>query len=332
MRLITGDETGLLKEVIPELCRPPDESGGPGAGGGIHSGRARPSATSIQAAASSYANYGKDGGPATGGEAPASRAVRRLETGEGSQARERGVVSVCPVSRRHGDDGDGDDEEDQGFDFAVLRTNGAVETWSGSRTGIEGERGVTAAVYRKTGGLVDGILPDYDSEGDNDDDDQNDDANGNGAKGARGWYARQPIRPIGMVSNCTAPSGGDDGGPGSRASPSCFLAACDSIGNVSLLDANDLGRGVVRKYNAFGIDMEAASSLPTPSSSKNDPNARGNVVLTYTKGRFANTSIATCLALKGDRLAVGGRERGVRIMELETGKLLWKVSCLEHLP
>ena len=325
MRLITGDETGLLKEVIPELCRPPDES----SGGGVHSGRARPSATSIQAAASSYANYGKGGaGGPTPGESPAS-AVRRLEAGEGSQARDRGVVSVCPVSRRPSGDEDGDGE-DGGFDFAVLRTNGAVETWSGSRTGIEGERGVTAAVYRKTGGLVDGILSDYDSsadEGDDGDDgDQNDESNGNGAKGARGWYARQPIRPIGMVSNHAALlSSGEDGG-----SSSCLIAACDSIGNVSLLDANDLGKGVVRRYNAFDIDAEAASSLPTPSSSKNDPNARGNVVLTYTKGRFANTSIATCLATKGDRLAVGGRERGVRVLELETGKLLWKVSFLRY--
>ena len=48
MRIITGDECSLLKEVIPELCRPSTAS----TSNNIHAGKAHPSATSIQAAAS----------------------------------------------------------------------------------------------------------------------------------------------------------------------------------------------------------------------------------------------------------------------------------------
>ena len=112
------------------------------------------------------------------------------------------------------------------------------------------------------------------------------------------------------------------------------LATCDSIGTISLINTNKLSEGVISTYNAFDIDISSSStnnnSLPTPSSSKNNSNSIGT--LTYTRGRYANVSIATSIAIDNSssggecKLAVGGRERGVRLLDLETGKLLWKVS------
>ena len=66
--------------------------------------------------------------------------------------------------------------------------------------------------------------------------------------------------------------------------------------------------------------------MPSPSSSKNNPNA--TTTLTYTKGRYSNNNIATSLAIcgGGHKLAVGGCERGMRILDLDSGKLVWKVS------
>ena len=91
MRIITGDECGLLKEVIPELCRRVD----PDSATSIHAGRARPSATSIQAAAASYGNYSNTLDSVVGGQQSAvaatrQRAVQRLENDEGAQSRQRG--------------------------------------------------------------------------------------------------------------------------------------------------------------------------------------------------------------------------------------------------
>ena len=71
MRIITGDECGLLKEVIPELSRPPpttDVNNSDGAAAtAIHVGKARPSATSIQAAAAAQMQHGSGVSGGSGG-------------------------------------------------------------------------------------------------------------------------------------------------------------------------------------------------------------------------------------------------------------------------
>lgn len=324
MRIITGDECGLLKEVIPELCRPSTTS----SNNNIHAGKARPSATSIQAAASSYGTTNVEGGNNQ------QNGIQRIETGHNIQSRERGIISLSflpPPSNSS-------TEQSSEFNFAALRTNGIVETWNGTRitNNNDDEVNVTSARYKKYDGLVKGILPDQQQSSSNNEEEKdvsgsnNEDKETNQEKKSTtntGWYANQPIRPIGMVSNYS---------PSSSFTTNPILATCDSIGTISLINTNKLSEGVISSYNAFDIDTSSSSttnnnnSLPTPSSSKNNSNSIGT--LTYTRGRYANVSIATSIAIDNSsgggecKLAVGGRERGVRVLDLETGKLLWKVS------
>eukprot|EP00579_Thalassiosira_antarctica_P009776 CAMPEP_0201911094 /NCGR_PEP_ID=MMETSP0903-20130614/2185_1 /ASSEMBLY_ACC=CAM_ASM_000552 /TAXON_ID=420261 /ORGANISM="Thalassiosira antarctica, Strain CCMP982" /LENGTH=316 /DNA_ID=CAMNT_0048445781 /DNA_START=78 /DNA_END=1025 /DNA_ORIENTATION=- len=313
MRIITGDECGLLKEVIPELCRPLNDDPNSSARGrhnasaplgygsssnsaysAIHAGKARPSATSIQAAASSYGNYSNSdgvGGPLSA-ESAQQRAVRRLETEAEAQSRERGIVSLAFLPRDLDNNNDNNTDDDGTFNFAALRMNGSVETWSANRqtSGYSNEKevNVTAATYRKYGGLTKSILSQKDEEDENavsssnisDNDDEDGDQN-NSSTSSKGWYTQQPIRPIGMVST-------------NNKTNNPILATCDSIGNISLVNAHNMSAGIVAQYNAFDFD---ADSLVQPSSSKNSGAGAG--VLTYTKGGFANSNIATSLALCG---------------------------------
>ena len=351
MRIITGDECGLLKEVIPELCRPSllggsdDKSSSMMA---IHAGRARPSATSIQAAAASYGNYNNSNntGLVGGGKSVMEqRAIQRIESNNNDDiammSRERGIVSLAflppnnSTTRTSNNDDDDDSNHEvssSSFKFAALRMNGIVETWCGNRVSNqsdgEEEVNVTAALYAKQG-LVNSVLPSTDDESSDNDDNDGNNNNNNGEEknttttGNKGWYTNQPIRPMGMVSNYNQSSTqSNNNNP--------ILATLDSIGNITILNPNNLSLGVVSTYNAFLTNDDSQQTtmklLPTPSSSKNDSNSLGT--LTYTKGRFANNHIATCLAIGGDgnKLAVGGRERGMRVLDLESGKLLWKVS------
>ena len=321
MRIITGDECGLLKEVIPELCRPSTTS----SNNNIHAGKARPSATSIQAAASSYGTTNEGGNQLQNG-------IQRLETGNDIQSRERGIISLSflpPPSTSSSTNNTSSE-----FNFAALRTNGIVETWNGTRinNNNDDEVNVTSARYKKYGGLVKGILPDQQQSNTNSKEEEkdvsgsdNEETNQEKKKSTKGWYTNQPIRPIGMVSNYSTSS---------TTTTNPILATCDSIGTISLINTNKLSNGVISTYNAFDIDTSSSGStgggseLPTPSSSKNNSNSIGT--LTYTRGRYANVSIATSIAIDSSggsgecKLAVGGRERGVRVLDLETGKLLWK--------
>ena len=344
MRIITGDECGLLKEVIPELCRPLNNNNA----SAIHAGRARPSATSIQAAAASYGTAATANNNDHGGDDKSiilsivanqhyRRAIQRLERSDNVNevmSRERGIISLAFLPSTS----TSNNLQENSFNFAALHNNGIVETWEGNR-GSDGnndnEVNVTAASYKKIDGLVTSILPDNNNnnneKGDSDnDDDDNEDSNNDKTKkstlgGGGGWYAHQPIRPIGMVSNYyNSSSASNTGNP--------ILATCDSIGIISVLNATQLSRGILTSYNAFDIPISSSSSsnnthkLPSPSSSKNNSNA--TTTLTYTKGRYSNNNIATSLAIcgGGHKLAVGGRERGMRILDLDSGKLVWKVS------
>ena len=129
---------------------------------------------------------------------------------------------------------------------------------------------------------------------------QHDEENSAASGDEKGWYADPPVKPIGMVSN------------------SCHgkytLVAADSSGNVSLLNSDC---EVLSRFHAY--HDESGSGHGTG----------GGTVLTYTKGGFANNHVATCIGVGGDKLAVGGRERGVRVLDLETGKGIWKVSMLQ---
>ena len=248
-------------------------------------------------------------------------AIQRLEPKEDAQSRERGVISLSFVplvnvgsNNGNNNSDDNDDDIDSSFGFAALRLNGTVETWSGTRSAIKKDAPVSAGDYRMNGSATKVFDTDINKEDNHSSDGKEDSTSDNDTDAeaekkkndnCKGWYFQPPIRPIGMASRSFTSS--SDYGNGDHP----ILANCDSIGNVSLVHAHNLQKGVVSRYKAFESD---------PSET----------VLTYTKGRYANTSIATTLAMDGSgkRLAVGGRERGTRLLDVETGKLLWKVRSL----
>ena len=98
------------------------------------------------------------------------------------------------------------------------------------------------------------------------------------------------------------------------------LCAGDTCGNISIIsyfgdDVGGDGEGggdVVERYNAY-------------SSSKQKSN-----VISYTPGKYENNHLATAMA--GDpinnRIAVGGRERAATVLDLATGKVVFKAKNL----
>ncbi len=301
MRIITGDECGLLKEIIPELSRPLP-SGDDGSPTSNHASRTVPSATMIQADASAMMlNNAKNG-------YTSNAAIQRLEPESDAQKRERGIISLAFVPlaelgayNNNNNEGKGDLEST--FGFAALRMNGTVETWSGNRSGFGKDASVSRGEYRMRCGPTGVFSYDGEKQKSPSEVEQNSESDEEKKQDTCiGWYSKTPIRPIAMATRKFTSS--KDFGNGDHP----ILACCDCIGNVSLVHADNIQKGVVSQYKAFDVD---------PSET----------VLTYTRGRYANTSIATALAMdaNGKRLAVGGRERGSRLLDVETGKLLWKV-------
>ncbi|KAL3760358.1 hypothetical protein ACHAWU_000333 [Discostella pseudostelligera] len=374
MRILTGDECGLLKEIIPELtsrhltsnATSSSATNTHGSGNGVSRGN---NVQFQQLQQQQLLGSGTMMGVQRLGHASAnstSAMVDDEEVGGGSSSssssmpgRAGGIVSLTFLpSTNHGDDSDHDAaKDDTTFQFAALRMNGIVETWKGSRIGSSGggggggderERNVTPGMYTQCNVLRESVLPS--SSGGRDGDDSsgregelNDKNNNN----TTGWYMEQPIRPIGMV----AFSSSSGAATSSKSSDATLLATCDSIGTISLLSAHNLNKngGVLKRYNAFGLSTSTYSSvtttstanknnmsntdsstivLPHPSSSKNPSNSIGT--LTYTKGQHANTNLATCFTVdtSGTKFAVGGRERSVVVLDVESGNVLWKAKNL----
>lgn len=298
MRILTGDECGLLKETIPELCRQPPPS---------HAYDEKQSKNHLLLAAS------RD----------ESLAVTRI--GDGEQGRAGGAVGLAKLpfvprrrrarTLRTGDDEDedeGEDEEDEdgsgAFGFASLRIDGTVETWSASRPGYDEDGYTSSSAVAGGYRLVDSVSDvfGYEEEGKNENGSKNGatDVEAAAAETAvvKGWETRQKIRPIGMASSLSAK--GDNP----------LLTCCDSAGRVSVLRADALGKGVVARYDAFG-------------GGKRKKNLDS---ITYTKGMYNNNQVATAMAVDGSgrRVAVGGRERETTILDVETGKQIWKAKNL----
>ena len=333
MRIITGDECGLLKEVIPELSRPTTTQ----PNGGIHSGNARPSATSIQAAAAQQMQLDSSSNVGLS-VSSSSSAVRKIEEGE-VQSRQRGVISMAFVPANNNES-----DTSSSFQFATLRMNGVVQLWKGSRS-IDHEEGhVTPAVYQQVG-VCQSALKDITTKNNGDgrvqrngsDEENENDASSSLAgsntsssstadnknkNNSTGWNVHQPIRPIAMVSSH------NHGTSSSNSSNKPILACADSLGNISILHPHNLQKGIVTTYNAFELSTQQIIQAQHKSSISNATS--NNAILTYTKGRYANTSICTALQLchDNDRLAIGGRERGMRLLDISTGQLLWKAKNL----
>ncbi len=87
------------------------------------------------------------------------------------------------------------------------------------------------------------------------------------------------------------------------------LCAGDSFGNVAVINLKN--GSVVNSYNAYQSSKQGAT-------------------ISYTPGKNLNTQLATamaCDALNG-RIALGGRERETTILDLTTGKVVFKAKNL----
>ena len=92
--------------------------------------------------------------------------------------------------------------------------------------------------------------------------------------------------------------------------PNNIIACCSSTGRVSVIDTNNFSKGIVAQYDAYSTGNRA-----TPSK------------IDYTRGQFQNRDIATTMAMSADaqKIIIGGRERAATMLDVESGKNLWKV-------
>ena len=205
------------------------------------------------------------------------------------------------------------------------------------------EADITPASYRKGDSLINGVVGRTTDGGDKTPETSPDH---DVSSSSGGWYINS-ITPIGMVSSNITLHCISDGVSWNNKNP--ILVTCDSIGGLSIINANKMN--VVAQYETFMADSDATASttittvggtlsqllqlLPLPSSSKNNPCNIGT--LTYTKGTCANVDIATCLAINSSssssvgttpHVAVGGRERGTCLVNVITGAIVWKAKNL----
>lgn len=383
MRILTGDECGLIKEVIPELLS--------SASSRHHPSQSKPTITTTASSSSvlqfqqQQQQFGSDGmtGIQRIGHVNNANANSMSKSamdddefivpgGVGSISMPGRAGGIVSLSFLPSNDDNEEDEESTSFQFAALRRNGIVETWKGSRRIRSGSGGgtrnnnnderdesnVTPGLYTQCHVSQTSVLPPRSSsdDGGGGDSGGKEKAQNENNNNKSGWYMEQPIRPIGMVTISSSSSSlGTAGGGASMLSNNYnstttpLLATCDSIGTISLLSAHANGIGILARYNAFGLDTSNynySSSIPTatttctnnsksnmvvfphPSSSKNPSNSIGT--LTYTKGQYANTHMATCFAIdtSGTKFAVGGRERSVVVLDVEYGNVIWKAKNL----
>jgi hypothetical protein len=342
MRLITGDELGLLKEIVPELCRrrEDDKDSSPSSSSSSSSiatkfagGRSLPAVQRLDLSSSSG---GGDGSSVTNSSSIPGRSA--------------GIVSLAflppPLSSSS--------SSESCFNFAALRSNGIVETWRGTRGGKEqneydnGEANIIPASYIKRDTLTNGVVARSNNGDKNAETSPGHEVSSSSSNSSGGWYMNRPINPIGMVSSYIINNHARDDTDNNNGNP--ILVTCDSIGGLSIINTNKMN--VVAQYETFMADSDTTTTpsnntnnvgtsssqllqlLPLPSSSKNNPCNIGT--LTHTKGARVNVDIATCLALTTSisggttalHVAVGGRERGTRLVNVETGSIVWKAKNL----
>lgn len=254
MRIITGDECGLLKESIPELSRP----------------------TTITTSSQNLSIINNNSG------------ISRINNDVDKMCRSRGIVGLSFCNTISTNEKDVEDEKDDcgdssRFGFCALRSNGSLEQWEGNAPRKTKQDRICGGMYNLVH-TVDGIFEVKDNSSKDE-------------KEATG-------RPIAM---CTSQQ---YQGYVNNTSRNNVVACCSSFGMVSLVDTNQIEKGVVARYEAY-------SKTNNNSSSK----------LTYLKGKFTNNDIATAMAMDYDakRIVVGGRERAATMLDVETGEKIWKV-------
>jgi hypothetical protein len=149
-----------------------------------------------------------------------------------------------------------------------------------------------------------------------DDEQRGGDNRGNGGKGGAietpGWCAQCWVRPIAMVSSRP--------GNGSACS-NPIMATCNTVGSITIINSHRLL--VVVQHKAF----------PPPASSSSSSSSQGGVsptTLMHTGGGRINVNVDTYLFANHNlsALGVGGQERDVRLLDVETGVVVWRAKNL----
>ena len=245
MRIITGDECGLLKESIPELSRLSAEGG--------------------------VTRLGESSSPSFGDGSSSDDGDEMGGTLERTMSRTRGIVDMAFCHPGSGP---------SSLAFCALRADGSVERWEGSAPCETAEDRICGGRY---------VL----------------------ARSWSGVFASDDVKdkmggvefgiPVAMCSaqKYQHSGDGDENGHGG------VLACCTSAGWLSLLHPE---KGAVASYHAYG-------------------GGGGSTAISLTKGQFDNRHIVTAADMDydGARIAVGGRERSANLLDIETGKVLWKV-------
>lgn len=250
MRIITGDECGLLKETIPELSRLNSD------------------------VKQSYHHTGDVG-------------VTRLDDfqtdGELNMARTRGVVDLafCELDSTH------DDYSEGSISFCALRINGNLEKWEGFCPNKSKEDRICGGVYKLSEKIDNVFESQHKSE-------------------ISGYVGR----PVAMCAS--HPYQKISSGSHTRNVITC----CSSSGIVSVIDVNDIQKGIVSQYDAYSKDNADRPKIQ------------------FTKADIVNRDIATAMAMSTDaqKIVVGGRERAATMIDVETGKKIWKAKNLPPNP
>lgn len=250
MRIITGDECGLLKESIPELSRPID-----------------------------------------GSSVSTQTGIARLDDPSDAfvMDRRKGIVDLafCQLHGNHpfnDDDNDIGGEHEGTLSFCALRMDASIEKWEGFAPFQSKEDRICGGTF-KIRDTITNLFEDNSVE-----------------STYRG-------RPISLCSSHQYQTYTD------VKIPNNIMAACSSMGLISIVDSNEFSKGIVAQY-----DVYAANS--------------SNTTISYTRGNIINRDIATAMAMSMDsqKLAVGGRERSATMLDVQTGKQLWKAKNLPPNP
>ena len=120
MRHITGDKLGLLKEIVPELCRRRED---------VDAGPTFSSSSSI---ATGFAGIRLPAVQRLSSRADISGGFGSDNNSSSIPGRSGGIVSLASIPPPPPSS-----SEASCFNFAALRSNGIVETWRGTRRGKE---------------------------------------------------------------------------------------------------------------------------------------------------------------------------------------------------
>ncbi|CAB9527188.1 WD repeat-containing protein 74 [Seminavis robusta] len=242
MRLITGDECGLLKEFVPEIAHRKQGAGEVTKKSDI----ILPARFDIMQKINSH------------------HGIQRVDPAE-RQTRERGIVSLTMLQ----------DDNENDFQFASLRSNGSVQLWQGQRPELTKQNKNKFAHYQQLSVHAGDIFEQAKSS----------------------ILDQVPVQPLAM--ECIKKSN--------------RLVACDTHGTMVVLKPNNTTEqpSIVHHFAAFD-------------------NTPDNITLTYTKGKVMNRQLASAMVVHPDdgTAAIGGRERDVRLIDLETGKATWKAKNL----